>query len=339
MNIFETQKALASCALPSAFEKPQTEKLIAMASKYCDDVYTDTIGNVICHFHGKGPKVLFTAHMDVIGFMITFIDENGYIRLAPMGGHTFPPLVGQRLRVENGVRGILCLDYEAAEKARKSMRDLTCEDVYLDIGATSREDAEKYVSVGSAVAFDTETFMQTEDFMVTPYSDDLSACCAMLWAMEKLEEHENDLYFVFTVQEEVGCKGARIAAYEIDPEFAVACDVCFTGDDLQCESLTVEVDLDKGPTIKVKDGGAPATVPFVRQLRKIAENAGIAYQDEIIPFGGTDAGVMQRNNQGVFATCISIPARGIHSSTETVSLNDIQAAGDLMAAICRHGLK
>jgi len=325
INVFETQKKLVAAALPSGFETNVGKVLAELARPYVDEIYTDTLGNVICHKKGNGPKVMIPAHMDVIGFMATWIDDKGFIRFAPIGGHRPQNLIAVQVVFESGVHGVINADHNGKE----DMANL-----YIDIGASSKEEAEKLVKVGDLAKFANPPKMMANDIIRTPYLDDLIACVALLVAMDELKDKptENDLYFVFSVQEEVGCRGAKVAAYHIDPEYGIACDVCYCGDDPNFEHTHLQVKLGKGATVKVKDAGAPASVPFVRYIRGICDAKGIEYQDEMLPGGGTDANVMQKNRGGVFTTCVSVPIRGVHSPTECCAVSDVISAGKIIAA-------
>ena len=224
IDILKTFTHLQSVARPSGFESPCAQAIAELAGPYCDEVKIDTLGNVICHKKGPGKRLMMAAHMDVIGLIITHIDKKGFLRFGALGGFVPYRLIGARMKLENGMGGSVWCDEKAMEE--KKLEDITLNDLYLDIGAESEESARKMVQVGDVAMYEGEV-QQLGQMVLSPYCDDLIACAALLSAMSQVEKSENDLYFVFTVQEEVGLRGAATAAYAIDPDFGVCMDVTF----------------------------------------------------------------------------------------------------------------
>ena len=336
LDIFELQKKLAAVAMPSGFEKPQAELLAELARPFVDEVFTDTLGNVICHKKGPGKKVMIPAHMDVIGLMITFVDDRGFLRFEEIGGHRPYQLIGQTVRLESGVCGSIWPDADAGLD-EKALSALDSHDFYIDIGASSREEAEKLAPIGSVCVFDATTQRIAGGNILTPYADDLTGCIALLLAMEQIRQPKNDLYFVFTVQEEVGLRGAVPAAFRIQPDLGIAVDVCSTGDNPELEGFERNrVRIGAGPAIKIKDGAMQTNRQALLLLRKVAEQAGIPYQNEIMLRGGTDARAMQKSRALVLSGAISIPCRNIHGQGEIVNLQDVELTGKLIAALAEN---
>ena len=178
---------------------------------------------------------------------------------------------------------------------------------------------------------------QVGQMLLAPYCDDLIACAALLSAMSQVEKSENDLYFVFTVQEEVGLRGAATAAYAIDPDFGVCMDVTRTGDN-PSEKAKMVVKLGVGPTIKIKDASLLCNPQVIAHLREAAKEGDVPYQDEVLTAGGTDSAAIQKTRGGVLSGCISIPCRYIHSQNEMVSLKDVQQSARLMALCAQRTL-
>lgn len=334
IDILKTFTHLQSVARPSGFESPCAQAIAELAGPYCDEVKIDTLGNVICHKKGPGKKLMMAAHMDVIGLIITHIDKKGFLRFGALGGFVPYRLIGARMKLENGMGGSVWCDEKAMEE--KKLEEISLNDLYLDIGAESEESARKLVQVGDVAMYEGEP-QQVGQMVLSPYCDDLIACAALLSAMSQVEKSENDLYFVFTVQEEVGLRGAATAAYAIDPDFGVCMDVTRTGDN-PSEKAKMVVKLGAGPTIKIKDVSLLCNPQVIAHLRQAAKEGDVPYQDEVLTAGGTDSAAIQKTRGGVLSGCISIPCRYIHSQNEMVSLKDVEQSARLMALCAQRTL-
>ncbi len=330
MDIVNTLQALNACHGPAGDEARIAAKLRELASPYVDECTTDTLGNLICHKKGSGPKVMFAAHMDSIGFIVTHIDEKGFLRFGRLGGLSATDLLGTPIRFKSGVRGIVALEGKVKAK------DMKLDDLYLDIGARDQTEAKSLVQIGDTAVYDTPAFRSGERIF-SPYMDDRIACVALLMAMERLGPTENDLYFVFTVQEEVGLRGARTAAYGIDPDYGIAVDVT-DSDDIpeaphECSSVA-----GGGAAIKVMDSSVICHPAVVSKLEALAQAGGIPYQRDILRFGGTDAGAIHQTRTGVYTGGISIATRYVHSPMEMVDQRDVEACAALTAAFAQSKL-
>lgn len=334
IDILKTFTHLQSVARPSGFESPCAQAIAELAGPYCDEVKIDTLGNVICHKKGPGKRLVMAAHMDVIGLIITHIDKKGFLRFGALGGFVPYRLIGARMKLENGMGGSVWCDEKAMEE--KKLEEISLNDLYLDIGAESEESARKMVQVGDVAMYEGEV-QQLGQMLLSPYCDDLIACAALLSAMSQVEKSENDLYFVFTVQEEVGLRGAATAAYAIDPDFGVCMDVTRTGDN-PSEKAKMVVKLGAGPTIKIKDVSLLCNPQVIAHLREAAKEGDVPYQDEVLTAGGTDSAAIQKTRGGVLSGCISIPCRYIHSQNEMVSLKDVEQSARLMALCAQRTL-
>jgi len=340
LNILELQKQLAKVALPSGFEKPQGKLLAGLAKPYVDEVFSDALGNVYCHKKGPGKRMMFPAHMDVIGMMVTFVDEKGFLRFEPIGGHSPAGLIGAVVRLESGVSGTIRAD-AAAEVYKHGFGDVDVHDLYIDIGAESKAEAEGLAPIGSVCVFDAPTTMGVGNTMISPYTDDLCGCIALLIAMEELKNQQvkNDLWFVFTVQEEVGLRGAKPAAWDVQPDMGIAVDVTRTGDTAgEIDVQRMQVRLGGGPTVKIKDSSVQCNPQVIEHLRKAAKENKIPYQDEILLAGGTDTAAVQKTRAGILSGCVSIPCRNIHAPAEIVDLRDVENVGKLLAAAAKIAL-
>jgi len=324
MNILDTLNQLNACHAPSGEETEIAEQIKAFSSNHADDVFFDVLGNLIVHKKGDGPKVLFAAHMDSIGFMITHIDKEGFLRFGKIGALSAENVLYTSLRFKNGTAGTVCLDQSVeAEK-------MTLDDLYIDIGAKGKEEAEKYVKVGDTAVYDFKA-KQAGKRILSPYLDNRSSCIALLMGMESIKNRSNDLYFVFTVQEEVGLRGAKPAAYAIEPAYAVVCDVTPADDQLGAKHFGSSK-LGDGAAIKVMDTSVICHPQLVTKLSTLAADQKIPFQTDVIRRGGTDAGPIHVSKAGVLTGGISIPCRYVHSPQEMVDISDIESCARLITA-------
>jgi len=253
----------------SGREAAVAEEIRRMAEPYADEIWTDRLGNLICHKKGEGPKVMFAAHLDSIGLIVTHIESAGFLRVAKIGGVRPEKILHSLVRFENGTIGTIA-------SSGTDLGKLSMEDLYVDIGAESREEAEKKVSVGDAAVYMGQP-VQTGTTLFSPYLDDRLGCVILLKTMELAADSPNDLYFVFTVQEEVGLCGAHTAAHGIVPDYGIAVDVTCT-DDVPGSRHTVSAALGKGAGIKVMDGSLMCHGAVVERLKELAAGNGIPVQ-------------------------------------------------------------
>lgn len=318
LNIVEIQKNLLSCAQPSGFERKTGELIAKLIKPYADEVYFDVLGNLIAKKKGtgKGNKVMLAAHMDTIGIMVTGIDDKGYISFDTLGGFMYQRLFGTKFKFNNGTVGVV-----GKENDDKEMR---MSNLYLDIGAKDKTDAEKLVAVGDIAIFEGGMFMVANNNIMGPYMDDLIGCSILICALSEIKNNVNDLYFVFTVQEEVGIRGAKTSAYSIDADWGFCVDVTGTGDYPEANKPLMPITLGKGAAIKIKDGSLICNKEIVTLLKDAATLNNIPFQLEILRYGGTDSGAIQTTKGGILAGGISVPTRYIHSPSEMCSLDDIE---------------
>ena len=325
-------KKLTEAFGPSGYEK-QARKIIQNELRgYVDAARVDRLGNLIAHIKGKGPRVMFAAHMDEIGIVTSYIDKNGFIRFSNVGGFFPIHSLTARIRFENGKVGVI------GEECRKSMNDpIEMKKLYIDIGARNRKEAEMLVPVGTFGSYE-RCFEDLGKRIVAKAFDDRIGCAVLIEATKRMKKKvSNDVYMVFTVQEEVGLKGARTSAFGIEPDMAIAIDVTETGD--TPEGMKMAVELGGGAAIKVKDRGIVCDPRIVRQLTKLAQQKKILYQKEVLELGTTDATAIQLTKGGVPAGAISIPSRYVHSASEMVDIDDVEAAVKLVIAFCKQNQK
>lgn len=331
MNVYTTLQKL--CAVPSVSgrEEKIREVLHEAIAPFANEVSVDNLGNLIARKKGsgEGKTVMLCAHMDEIGFLVTFVEENGMLRLAPVGGIHFQASAFGAVISEKGVRGVL------VPNAKTKAADYKADQFYIDIGAKSRKEAEKKVKIGDFFVAEGGVRRLLGKRITGRPLDDRLGCAALLAIAEELwrETLPGDVYFVFSVQEEVGCRGALPAAFGIRPDYSLCIDVTATGD--VPEAATMACELGGGAAVKIKDSSVICHEEIVTKLCALAEVEKIPYQREILTAGGTDTSSMQLAGGGSRAGALSIPCRYIHSGVETCDLGDAEACVKLAAAFVK----
>lgn len=327
MDIFDTLQTLNACHGPSGDEGEIARTIQRLAAPYVDEYTLDPLGNLIAHKKGSGPKVMFAAHMDSVGFIVTHIDEKGYLRFGRLGGLAPAEVLSAPVRFRNGVRGVIALE------GKKKQKEMTLDDLYIDIGVRDRAEACAMVQLGDTAVFDSGAFVSGERIF-SPFLDNRIACVVLLAVMQQLSTCENDLYFVFTVQEELGLRGGRTAAYGVNPDYGIVLDVT-DSDDIPTPPHECSSAAGSGAAIKVMDSSVICHPGIVAQLEELARANHIPYQRDILRFGGTDAGAIHQTRAGVRTGGISIPCRYIHTPTEMVDQRDVEACIALAAAFAQ----
>ncbi|MCL1964530.1 MAG: M20/M25/M40 family metallo-hydrolase [Firmicutes bacterium] len=300
---------------PSGQEGPIAAAIAEMIRPHADELRTDAMGNLIAVRHGPGKRIMFCAHMDQIGYIVLDADKEGFLRVSNVGGVN-PASAGFRHVVfQNGVTGVIACEPLADDKPG-------IEKLYIDVGADSREKALEIAPIGT-MAVIAHQASQMGDHVAAPYMDDRAACAVLVELLKALGKPKHEIIAVFTVQEEVGVRGATTAAYSVQPDFGLAIDVTPAGGVPKCDP-PLPAKVGKGPAVKVKDSGSIST-PVVRDgLVAAAKRAGIAFQYEVLPYGGTDARAIMVSRGGVPSGTLSIPCRYVHSPVETVSVRDME---------------
>ena len=278
-----------------------------------------------------GLKIMLAAHIDEIGVMVTQVDANGFVRFTTLGGVRPNTCIGGRVRFLNGSAGVI-----SAEPMDDVTKVPTFEQLYIDLGLASNQNSP--VNIGDVAVFD-RPFLDLGARLVAKSMDDRIGAAILIETLRQIKSTPHQLYFVFSVQEEVGTRGVTTAAYGIDPDLGLAVDVTATGDTPRRTKVRMEVSLGKGPAIKVRDGGLLADRRVVDWMVQGAEKLGLPYQLEILEAGSTDARAMQLTRAGVPAGCLSIPCRYIHSPSEMVDYQDVQQAVQLLVELVSHPVK
>ncbi len=311
----ELIKQLSEVYGPSGREEQVSSLIEIKARKIADEVFKDSLGNLIVIKKGKseGKRIMVAAHMDEIGLIITHIDDNGFLRFSGVGIKLPYVLLGKRFMFPQGICATV-----AVEKP-EDLKKLQYTKMYLDIGAKNREEAEQKIRIGDIGVFE-GALVETGGRLSGKALDDRVGCAVLLEVLSELQT-DNEICFVFTVQEELGLRGARTAAFRLNPDYALAVDVTSVGD--TPEANTMSVSLGKGPTVKIKDASIICHPKVKEKMITVAEKNNIPYQLEVLVRGGTDAGSIYLTREGIPAGVMSIPCRYIHTAAEMVDINDI----------------
>ncbi len=307
---------------PSGLETPVSDVIRQELEGCVDTMENDAMGNLICVKQGTGEhprKIMFSAHMDHIGYIVTGIEKEGFLRVTNVGGIGALAGMNRHVVFPNGVEGVATSETIGNTDMKK---------VFLDIGAKDKEEAESMVKLGDVAVYAPDCFRLGKHRVASPAMDDRSACALLIKLMQTIGETEDTLIAVFSVQEEVGCRGAKVASFAMEPDIGIALDVTGTGD--IPETTQPDVHLGEGIAVKVMDR-ASISNPLLRdELLAAGEKAGVKTQREVLPYGGTDAGAMQTSRGGIPVCTISIPCRYVHSACETVDLRDMEAGLKLL---------
>jgi endoglucanase len=316
------------------------DKVRDVVAKYLrplvDDLTVDALGNLIGHRQGMGgPRIAIAAHMDEIGFLVRHIDDKGFLRIQRVGGFDPRVLVAQRVTVHprtgESLPGVLqpgTKPIHLQQAGEKS--DLKLEDLFIDLGLPV-ETVKERVRIGDMVTLERD-LIEVGDTVVSKALDDRLGVYVMIEAVRKATASTAEIFAIATTQEEIGLRGAVAAAYAIEPDVTIALDVTIAGDIPGSTSDAHVTSLGSGTAIKVLDSSQIANPKIVDHLRNLAEDLDIPHQDEILPFGGTDAGAFQTSRGGRATCTISIPTRYVHTVNEMAHTGDIQASVDLLAA-------
>jgi len=317
-------KRLTDACGVSGDEQQVADILLDEARSLADECFQDALGNVIVFKQGTGAhkkRVMVSAHMDEIGFAVMAVNDKGFIRVRNLGGVPLQASVMNKLRFRHGAVGLI-----QTELALGDLKEAT--QLYVDIGAVSKEDALKYVSIGESACY-AECYAELPNQRATNKAmDDRVGCYIAIESLKRMKEVYNDVYFVFSVQEEVGIRGARVAAARINPDAGIAVDI--TGSSDTPGSGDGNLVMGRGAAIKVMDGSVICDRYLIDAMMETAKDHGIRYQMEVLSAGGTDASAINQSNFGVRAGGISIPTRYGHGTNSMVDLSDVDSCIDLL---------
>jgi len=326
------------CRVPGApgFEYRIRNYIEDQVKDLVDEHYTDRMGNLVAIKKGSGEKsVMVTAHMDEISFIVTHIDDDGFIRFSPLGGFDPKTLTAQRVIIHGreDIMGVMgCKPVHLMTKEERA-KQIQIKDFFIDTGLPKQE-VEKVVEVGDSITREREAIKMGSCINAKSLDNRVSVYILI----EALKELKNesipyDLYAAFTVQEEVGLRGAKTATSAVDPEFGINLDVSVSFDLPGAQPQERVTQMGKGTAIKILDGMTICDQRMVHYMKKVAKENKIDWQAEVLPAGGTDTAALQRaGKNGSIAGAISIPCRYLHQVIEMVCEKDVRDSIDLLKA-------
>ena len=339
MKLVDSLEKLSNACGVTGREEEVSGMLKTLLKPYVDELKVDRLGNVIGVKKGarKGaPKVMLAAHMDEIGLMVKNITKEGFLQFSKLGGIDDRILIAQRVIVhtEKGAKpGIIGSRPPHIMKEEERKKIVEADSLFIDIGASSKEEAERMgVRVGDIASFDAKFARLTDDLVAGKAFDNRVGCLLLVEVMKQLRNPACTVYAVGTVQEEVGLRGAQVSAFHIMPDVALAFDVTVAGDVPGVQEAEAPVRTKKGPVIGVMDSGLITPPKVLKMLTNAARKAKIAYQLEAVPAGSTDAARIALSREGVPCGVLAIATRYIHSPSSILSLSDVQQTVKLAVA-------
>jgi endoglucanase len=329
-------KKLTEAAGVSSREKEVREIIKEELADDVDQLKTDTLGNLIAVQKGNKdkPKVMLAAHMDEIGLMVTDITSDGLLSFKPVGSIDKRMLVSKKVMVgTDKVTGIIGAKAIHLQKPQERKNILDYKQLYIDIGAKNKEDAKKSVTIGDMATFKTDYSQLGANTAKAKAVDDRIGCATLIQILKN--DYDFPLYGVFTVQEEVGARGATAVSYDINPDLAIVLEGTTASDVPDSEEQSYSTSLGAGPALTMRDSTMIANKDLVQEIIRIANKADIAYQFRKSTRAGTDGGAIHLTKEGIPTATISVPCRYIHAPASVINLNDYQNTINLVDQFCQ----
>lgn len=333
-------KILCELNAVSGNENAVSDFFISQLSGFADRCEKDSMGNLVFFKKGKNPtgrRVAVFAHMDEVGFIVNNITDDGYIKFSEVGGIDDRILLAQRVTIGekrlSGVVGIKAVHLQSKDERKRVIK---LDDMYIDIGASSKEDALKYVKKGDYIAFDSKYTHLSGTRYKAKAVDDRAGCAVIAELMKK--SYDEDIYFCFTVQEETGLRGAKVLSRRINPDISFVIEATTASDTAFIDKHLHVCSLGGGPVLTFMDKGSYSDKLLNKFVMDIADKNGIKYQYKLGSNGGNDAGALQSGASGCRVASVSLPCRYIHSPICTFDMEDFNSLKALMekvlASVC-----
>ena len=343
LDTYTLLKDLTGADAPSGYEK-EAREVLAGYLKAAGELSTDKLGSLICRQQGSAvaPKIMLAAHMDEIGFMVKNITSGGFIKFLPLGGWFSQVLPAKRVKVKTArgpIPGVIGSKPPHLMTAGDQKKPLAMEDLFIDIGAGSRKEAERFgVRPGDPIVPVFEfTVLKNPDLLAGKAFDNRAGCAVLTKVLHKLkkEKHPNTVYGTATVQEEVGLRGAHTAAFEVAPDAAIILECRIANDFPGVDAQDIYSRMGKGPQITFHDPGMIPNRKFRDLVVKTAKEENIPCQIYAVNTGGTDAGVVHKSRSGVPSIVIGVPVRYFHSHAGILRRSDFEQVVSLVTEVVK----
>lgn len=328
----------------SGYEDSVADFMSSEFKKYADSVESDRMGNVIAKKGSGKPVYMVTAHMDEIGFVVKYVDEKGFIWFVTMGGF-YEPIISNRrvvIHTEKGpVFGVTGIKPPHIMEEEEKKKVIASKEMFIDVGAKNRDEISKLgIKIGDSIIFDQKYELLHGSRVTAKAIDDRVGCAILIELMKRLGKFKGTVCAVATVQEEVGLKGAQVAAFKIKPDIGIAIDVCIPGDHPGIEEKHSPIKISSGPVIEYIEAGGRGLIAdpkLNKWLERSAERYKIPFQTYVGSAGMTDAAIIYTSQEGIPSTSIGVPTRYIHSPVEVVDLDDVENTVKLVIAALEEG--
>lgn len=302
------------------------------------ELITDNSGNLIAFVKGKKRaknKVMISAHMDEVGFIISGITSDGFLKFINVGGIDEKVIFGRDVLVgENEIPGVVCVRPVHLLSSAEKEKCPEIKTMVIDIGANDKEEAERYVSVGDSAYFISDFTFFGDGFIKAKAIDDRFGCAAMIKMIENGAEY--DTYFTFVTQEEVGLRGAQTAAFTVSPDYAIVLESTTASDINDADEISSVCKAGCGAVVSFMDRATLYDRELFRLSKKIADENNIKWQTKTMVAGGNDAGAIHKSRGGVRTLAVSVPCRYIHSASSVAKTEDLQSVYDLTVKLSEH---
>ena len=333
-------KTLSELNGASGAEKPVRDYLREVLKPHADEIMVDKMGNLIVKKRGRldGPRVMLAAHMDEVALMITELTAEGFLKFRPVGGMDPRILLGKVVRVgEQRLSGVIGSKAIHLTKVQERQKSLDFDQLSIDLGAKSKEQAENLVQLGDYAYFETEFEPLGEGYFKGKALDDRVGCAVLVEILQR--EYDCPVVGVFTVQEEVGLRGAKVAAYQVEPDFAIVLEGTVSGDMPDVEDRDWVTEVGQGPACSLMDKATLYQPRLIQQVAELAREKGIPLQFRRGSNGGNDAGVIHQSRGGVPTLALSVPCRYIHSLASVAAEADFSATVELVDALIKEQIR
>ena len=322
-------------SLSNAFGPPGCEDEVRAVLRkelegHADETQVDKLGNVFFIHHGedKSPKVMLAAHMDEVGFIVTFMDGNGFLRFHTLGGITSNVIPGHTILLrgtKGDIKGLVGTKPPHLMKEEERNKAVSMDDLFMDVGASSLEEAQqKGVEIGTNGVFDARFAELGGGYLKGKALDDRAGCTVLAEVVKALKDSPYNIIAVGTVQEEMGMRGARTAAWQADPDYALALEGTFTSDVPGTSPEKVSSKLKGGPVVTILDQTVMTHPTVLKTLKEVGKGKSIPFQFKQVPMGGTDSGAIHLTKAGIPSGTVAVPCRYIHGPASITHVDDVK---------------